>query len=260
MAKIILITAAIIFSSMLTGCNPPDMDSAQRTPRSERTLGQVMDTSAREMEAVEQMVQYRQGYRQALESLVSYYDRVGNDMKLQWAQQELDEFNRASRYDYIIEAVVAGPDLRASTQIAEADLLYREARDIEAGARRVLARDGDELRRALDKYNELIRRFPNSDKIDDAAYHAGQLYERFRDWHLAALYYQRAYQWNSDTPYPARYKAAFILDQRLNQRQQALELYRQSLEREDLRVNQSDFAQNRIEQLTRREQRMEELM
>lgn len=236
------------------------MDSAQRVRRSERTLGQVMDTSAREMETVEQMVQHRQGYRQALESLVSYYERVGNDMKLQWAQQELDEFNLASQYDYIIEAVVAGPDLRASTQIAEADLLYRQARDIEAGARRVLARDGDELRRALDKYNELIRRFPNSDKIDDAAYYAGQLYERFRDWHLAALYYQRAYQWNPDTPYPARYKAAFILDQRLNQRQQALELYRQSLEREDLRINQRDFAQNRIEQLTSREQRMEALM
>ena len=257
MAKTILIITAIIISTVLSGCGPTDMDSAQRRPRSREMTAQIDVATARETDLVEGLIHHRRGYQRSLEELASYYEQTGNDMKLQWARQELRDFDQANQYDYIIEAAVAGPDLRGDRSIAEADLLFREARDIEAGARRVIGYDGDELRRALDKYNELIRRYPSSDKIDDAAYHAGQIYERFRDWRLAAIYFQRAYQWNPDTPHPSRYRAAHVLDQRLARRQEALELYREALEKEDLRSSQRDFAEIRIGRLTQREQQLE---
>ena len=55
------------------------------------------------------------------------------------------------------------------------------------------------------------------------------IYEHFKDYTIAVLYYQRAYQWEPQTSYPARFKAAFILDERLHRRAEALQLYKEAL-------------------------------
>ena len=89
----------------------------------------------------------------------------------------------------------------------------------------VVLKDENLLRMALDKYNQLISKFPTSDKIDDAAFRAAGIYEHFKDYSIAVQYYQRTYQWDPQTIYPAKYKAAFILDQRLHRRAEALQLY-----------------------------------
>jgi tetratricopeptide (TPR) repeat protein len=88
------------------------------------------------------------------------------------------------------------------------------------------------LRVALNKYNQLIREYPTSDKIDDAAFKAGRIYEFFDDYEIALLYYKRTYQWNENTFNPARYRAARILDYKLGDRNEALKLYRESLDKE----------------------------
>jgi hypothetical protein len=66
------------------------------------------------------------------------------------------------------------------------------------------------------------------------------------------LCYQRAYQWNPQTPHPARFRAAFILDKRLSRRAEALELYQQALEKEGQQnFEMKSFAERRIRELTK---------
>ena len=51
----------------------------------------------------------------------------------------------------------------------------------------IIITNEDMLRVALDKYNQLIRKHPPSDKIDDAAYRAAGIYEYFKDYTIAIL-------------------------------------------------------------------------
>ena len=106
------------------------------------------------------------------------------------------------------------------------------------------------LRVALEKFNQLIRDYPTSDKIDDAAYRMGDIYEYFKDYEIAALCYERTFQWNPDAPYPARFKAAQILDQRLHRRSEALDLYKEAVLRESDQTEWIGFGQRRIEELS----------
>jgi tetratricopeptide (TPR) repeat protein len=108
------------------------------------------------------------------------------------------------------------------------------------------------LQRALNKCNELIKEYPTSDKIDDAAYLAGEIHEFFKDYSIAVLYYKRAFQWDSQTPYPARYRAANLLDYQLFERDKALELYRESLQKEKGYLNSDTVTsiEQRIAELT----------
>jgi TolA-binding protein len=172
-------------------------------------------------------------------------------MKREWARKELAALDAIPQYNYIIEAAMAGPELRASEEIPEADDLYYEAQVLEDEARKlVLLKSSEKLRLALDRYNQLIRQYPTSDKIDDAAYMAGKIYEGFKDYSIAVVYYQRAYQWDAETIYPARYKAARLLDDKLVRRSEALELYGEALKYDNLTSVQRQYIQDRLAELT----------
>lgn len=221
-----------------------------RTRTSIGAAGVVTVVDAGETDFVEQIAVNRQAYRQGLQLLVGYYTRIGNNMKLNWAKEELSGLDSIPQYKYIIEAESAGANLRASTSIPEADEIYQDALDLhkEAGALIVVKND-DLLRLAADKYNRLIKRFPSSDKIDDAAYKAGEIYEYFKDYSIALLYYKRAYQWDPGTMHPARFRAARILDKRLHRYAQALELYREAIKTEgayERHRKWTEFAEQRI--------------
>ena len=106
--------------------------------------------------------------------------------------------------------------------------------------------------KTLNMCNDLIKQYPTSDKIDDAAYMAGEIHEWFKDYSIAALYYKRAFQWDPQTPYPARYRAANLLDHQLFERDQALQLYRESLQKEKEYLNSDTVTliEQRIAELT----------
>jgi tetratricopeptide (TPR) repeat protein len=182
-------------------------------------------------------------------------------MKLEWAQKELESLNSIPQYKYIIEASIAGPNLKASTSIPEADELYNDAAKLtEKAGQLFILKDDDTLRIALDKYNQLIKRFPSSDKIDDAAYNAGKIYEYFKDYSIALLYYQRTYQWDRQTIYPAKFRAAYTLDKHLKQRAQALELYKEALREigdEKLHRHWQNYARGRIKELTKSDEKLD---
>ena len=105
---------------------------------------------------------------------------------------------------------------------------------------------------ALEKYNELIRKHPSSDKIDDAAYNAGVIQEYFKDYSIALLYYKRAFQWDPDTIHPARFRAARVLDKNLHRNAEALQLYQQAVKIEgqyEKYREWREYAERRIREL-----------
>ncbi len=248
MARAVLTVSLIFLLFVLVGCYPVDSGASQLIPSKMKSASAV---EGKEADIVEQISINRQAYRQGLDSLIRYYKRTGNSMKVGWAKNELKKLDNMPQYNYIIEAIVAGPSLRASDSIAEAELMYLEASSAERKSKKLgIFTNDDELRGALDKYNQLIKRYPSSDRIDDAAYRAAAIFEHFKDYTIAVLYYQRTYQWDSDTVHPARFKAAYILDRHLRRRAEALEIYKEAVKEEGLSENYREFAENRIDELT----------
>ena len=258
MARIVSTAVVIVLLHVLVGCHDIDSGRGQLMPARTRTsLGSapVVDiTKAGETDIIEQTAVNRQAYRQSLELLVGYYTRTGNSMKLRWAERELAALNTIPQYKYIVEASVARPNLKASTSIPEADDLYKDALLFEKKAGPLpFIKNESLLRLALDKYNRLIRVYPTSDKIDDAAYKAGGIYEYFKDYSIAVLYYKRAYQWDSLTIYPARFRAARILDKYLARRAEALKLYEEAIKTEGRRgeyVSWKEYAEKRTKEVS----------
>ena len=257
MARIAFTGVLVVLLGVFVGCQGPDRGRGQMVPQSPTqrygpsAVVNVADKS--EADLVEQMAVSRQAYRQGLQLLVTYYTRVGNNMKLQWAQKELNALDTMPKYNYIVGAIVAGPSLKPTASIPQADDLYYEAEDFEKKAGPLPPfKDENSLRLALQRYNDVIKLFPTSDKIDDAAYKAGTIYEYFQDYSIALLYFQRAYQWDPDTIYPARFRAARILDKDLHRNAEALTLYQEAVKTEgrfDKYREWREFAERRIREM-----------
>jgi tetratricopeptide (TPR) repeat protein len=136
---------------------------------------------------------------------------------------------------------------------SDANALYAEAVRIEEQAGGPLIKDEALLRKALDKYDQFINKYPKSDKIDDAAFRMARIYEYLKDYTNAVKYYQRTYQWNPQTPTTARFKAAYLLDTQLGRRAEALQIYQEALSK----ITKSDehrqwvaLAEQRVKELS----------
>jgi len=256
MTRIVTTAAVILILIAAIGCTS-DTGISQRLPqRSNVSVNTPSDpplptpSTSNEIDLVEQMSKYRQEYRRSLQALIQHYDAMGNHEKTMWAKQEVEALDRIPQYRYITTADMP-ENLKATERIPAADQLYEEAEKLrrDAGVLPVL-KDEEYLRAALDKYNQLIREYPSSDKIDDAAFRMGEIHENFRDYTLALTCYQRAYQWDASTPYPARFKAASVLDRRLHRRAEALQLYQEAIVKESQFVDRKLMAEQRIKELT----------
>ena len=259
MTRIVTTAAVILLLTLFVGCQTDTgvsqklpMRSNQPVPVGDPNKPVMAPTSTDEIDLVEKMASNRHAYQSSLQALIQYYGGVGNHDKLAWAKEELTSLNRIPQYQYIIEAQVMPASLKATQQIPAADQLYQEAEKLyrDAGAIPVtLLKDEQLLQAALRKYGELISRFPTSDKIDDAAYKMGQIHEGLGDTTIALAFYQRAYQWDPATPYPARFKAAAILDKKLHRRDEALQVYQEAIAKEARYTDLRLMAERRVEQL-----------
>lgn len=257
MARIACTGAFIVLLTVFVGCQGPNRGRSQIIPANSRqtvaatSFVDVAGTS--EADLVEQMAVSRQAYRQGLQTLEAYYARVGNNMKLQWARRELESLDTMTKYTYIMGAEITQLNRKPIASIPEADSLYLEAEMFEKKAGSLpLLKDENSLRLALERYNELIKGHPSSDKIDDAAYKAGAIYEYFKDYSIALLYFQSAYEWDPDGVYPARFRAARILDKNLYRKDEALQLYQQAVNTEGRYGKYrewKEFAERRIREL-----------
>jgi tetratricopeptide (TPR) repeat protein len=142
-------------------------------------------------------------------------------------------------------AVVAPSD--ANSLFAEAVHLEEQAGPLMVGKDEAL------LKKALDKYEQFINKYPKSDKISDAAYRMAGIYQYLKDYTNALKYYQRTYQWDPQTPTVARFKAAYILDTQFGRRAEALQIYQEALSK-ITRSNEHwrwvEYAQQRVRELT----------
>jgi len=259
MARRVLTAVLIVLVGVLVGCRGVDTGASQLVPARMKTASVVMTAGASESDIIEHVAINRQAYRGGLASLIAHYEKTGNNMKLGWAKDELKGLKKVHQYSYIIEAVVPGANLKAGPSIAEAELVYMAALRLEKKAKKLgIFTHEDNLRLALDKYNELIEKHPSSDKIDDAAYKAGVICEYFKDYTIALLYYQRAYQWDPQTVHPARFKAAYILDAVQHRRAEALKVYQQALKKENLSKKQREFVEKRVKELTKSDEKLRE--
>ncbi|MHC4620058.1 MAG: tetratricopeptide repeat protein [Planctomycetota bacterium] len=259
MAKTILTAVLVVLLHVLAACDTVDSGRSQVLPGgtqgSLRSVRVADVAKAGETDIVEEVTVNRRAYIRGLESLIAYYGKTGNSMKAAWAEKELAALQAIPQYQYITEAEAAGPELRATMSVVEADYMYREAAALEKEAKVLgVLKNEETLRLALDRYRTLISRHPSSDKIDDAAYRAAGIHEDFKDYSIAALYYRRTYQWDPETAYPARFKEGYILDKQFHDRAGALAVYREAVEAARSRGrhrNWTAYAERRIGELTK---------
>ena len=206
---------------------------------------------------VEYTVAARQQWLGAMDELVQFYSRRSPDSyKAARVQNAISRFDPVRTYMYYGAAEIPGADLRPTSVIPQADTLYDEAyklyRDGKGITHTFMTTSYDKERQALAKFLELVQKYPNSTKIALSAYFIGEIYKEYFNENLRAVtWYERAWQWDPDISEPARFQAATVYDYRLHQRQKALELYKQVLERERFNKSNVTFSQRRIAELTK---------
>jgi TolA-binding protein len=185
-----------------------------------------------DIELVEKVLAARREYQITLETLRAHYISIGDLERAKWAEEELRQYHRIGKQAYRLDMDVPAPTLKAEKNIAEANELYRRAmvyKDKGWGNDYI-----DNQRRAEILLQQLLTSYPESDKIDDAAYQLGDIYESkaYRQPRRAAAYFERCFQWNNNTQFDARLRAARLYDKVLLDRSRARELYQDVLNTE----------------------------
>jgi tetratricopeptide (TPR) repeat protein len=263
MARNLTIAAMLTIAALVfTGCYNPKIDDAHLllTPQEQQVAdkGVMLAPDAGEVDVVERVAEARTGYQTALEELIAYYKSTGNENKRRWAQNELTTFRQMAQYRYLMPGEWVTQNMSATEDVAGAEDLYQKAKKLraEAGGNFIIF-DKAKLRQSLQLFNQLMTEYPNSTRIDEAAYRAGQIYEYFKDYELAAVMYQRCYQWNEKTNFPARFRAARVLDQRLKMRKEALAIYKLAVQKESRYEDNTEIAKARIMELSRPDMQLE---
>ena len=206
-------------------------------------------TPASDVELVERLLAARKEYQTALEDLRKHYVAVGDAKRARWAEEELRQFHHTSKQCFRLELEVPPPTLQAAYNIPEANELYRQA---------MIYKDkgwGDDhiynQRRVEILLQRLLTNYPQSDKIGDAAFQLGEIYEgkTNHQYERAAAYFERCFQWKSGLGNEARLRAARIYDKQLTERGKAQELYR-DITTHDTDPKRIQEAQKRLAELT----------
>jgi TolA-binding protein len=185
-----------------------------------------------DVESVERLLAARREYQGALEHLRQHYIQANDLEKAQWAENELIQFHRIAKQPYRLDLDVPPPNLQALHNYPEANELFRRAmqfKDHGWGSDYL-----DNQRRAEILFQQLLSNYPQSDKISDAAYQLGDIYESraYKQDSRAAAYFERCFQWNPKTQLDARMRAARLYERTLNERARAMEIYREIVDHE----------------------------
>jgi hypothetical protein len=220
---LLLVLSAAILGIAQTGT--PAEPPKQASPK-------VPGGPASDVELVEKVLASRREYQVSLEQLRTHYISAGDLERARWAEEELKQFHRIGKQAFRLDLDVPPPTLQASYNIPEANELYRRAmsyKDHGYGTDYI-----DNQRRSELLLQQLLTSYPQSDKIDDAAYQLGDIYESsaYRQYRRSALYFERCFQWNTHTHFDARLRAAHLYDQRLHERPRAIELYKEVITHE----------------------------
>src|SRR5438128_1706123 len=164
-----------------------------------------------DVELVERLLAARKEYQTALEELRKHYVAVGDAKRARWSEEELRHYHRASKHAFRLDLEVPPPTLQAAYNIPEANELYRQAmlyKDKGWGEDHIYNQ-----RRAEILLQRLLTNYPQSDKIGDAAFQLGEIYEGKTNQHYerAAAYFERGFQWKSGLGNEAGIRAERLL-------------------------------------------------
>ncbi|HEX5271764.1 MAG TPA: hypothetical protein VFW33_14805 [Gemmataceae bacterium] len=188
---------------------------------------------ASDVELVEKVLAARRDYQVSLEALRAHYISVQDTERARWTEDELREFHRINKQAYNLDLDVPPPTLKAEKNIPEANELYKRAMTYKdkgwTGGDYT-----DNQRRAELLFQQILTSYPESDKIDDAAYRLAEMYEgkAYKQYRRAEVYYERCFQWNPNTQFDARLRAARLQDKVLLNRGEAVRLYEEVLQHE----------------------------
>jgi TolA-binding protein len=200
---------------------PPDKD---------KDKGSAANSS--DVEKVERLIAARREYQLSLETLRAHYISTSEIEKARWAEEELLQFHRISKQAFNMGLELPPPTLQGNYNIPEANELYKQAmsyKDKGWGTDYI-----DNQRRAELLLQKMLSDHPQSDKISDAAYQLGDLYESkaFKHYDRAAHYFERCFQWNPKTQFDARLRAARLYERSVGERTHAIDIYKDIVNRE----------------------------
>ncbi|MFQ5490541.1 MAG: tol-pal system YbgF family protein [Phycisphaerae bacterium] len=262
--RAVISTSVVVCLLLGSGCNTASLWADRQKvdgPTVDRYAPQVIDlpdiqlVGAKEVDLVEEVLTHRAMYHRTLRALRDYYAERGYEQKRRWADTELTALLKVQPFRYVLSAEVPQESLKPEESIAEADLLYEKGLALmKKGGHGVPALyRQDVMLEALGVFVDLVRRYPGSDKIDDAAFYCGEIHKEYlKDQEpLAVKWYKRSFSWDPSTPHPARFQAAVTYDFRMHDRAKALEMYRQVIDSETRNKSNVSFAVARVDQLTR---------
>jgi TolA-binding protein len=185
-----------------------------------------------DLELVQRVLVTRREYQKSLEQLRLHYLRVGDLERARWAEDELRQYHRINKQAYRLDLDVPPPNLSGNANVPEANRLYTWAvsfKDHGWGTDYL-----DNQRRAEILLQDILTKYPHSDKISDAAFMLGDVYESkaYKQYRRSAAYYERCFQWNPKTHFDARLRAARLYDRELKEKTRANDLYREILTHE----------------------------
>ena len=206
-----------------------------------------------EVELVESVIKARKDYWMTLDKLRQHYVTTNDIERAKWVEDELKSYHRMMKYSYRLDVKdVPPPTLQPKQNVTEANNLFRRAVDYKAKG------SGDEFtdnqRRAEVLLQAILEKYPESDKIAEAAYHLGDIYEHYRprpQYERAAAYYERSFQWNKASATDARMRAARIYDQNLKMQDKAKEMYK-AVMNHDTNPGRVEEAEKRLHELSGR--------
>ena len=213
--------AALLYAQT-TSSAPPDKDKPKDAPAAGASTSKRSNA----------LIAARREYQLSLESLRTHYISTGDIERARWAEDELLQFHRISKQAFRMELDVPPPNLQANYNIPEANELYKQAmtyKDKGWGTDYI-----DNQRRAELLLQKLLSDHPQSDKISDAAYQLGDVYESkaYKQYDRAAHYFERCFQWNPKTQYDARLRAARLYERNVGERNHAIQIYQDIVNRE----------------------------
>ena len=176
---------------------------------------------------VERVEKARADYTTALTELQNYYLNNGDMANAQRAGRELGNFGGYEHYNYAEK--LPGGETTAPVNVLRS---IQDATDYYVDG--VILSDSQFKARkdlALQRFQAVITRWPESDKAPLAAYEMGDLYSsiNYRDYDLAASYFKKAYDLNPAIEKPALVRAGDMYA-KLGRDNDAIAMYKLAVE------------------------------
>ncbi len=190
----------------------------------------ISEMKSKEEHIINAINSSRESYKNALMELVQFYLDIGYQLRLEKARKELKVLNKVPQPKYLTVKEKVTNVKKPIKNIEEANILFQDGETY----KNLLSVINKKtiLLTAVKRFKKLMDDYPESDKVDDAAYELAGIYEsfHFKDYEGAAFYYVKCYEINPTTDKPARYKAARVYDMYLKDYAEAKRNYEMALE------------------------------